>query len=387
MDMVLTEKLETRVTGEYDAVVAGAGIAGIAAALSAARAGARVALIERGFILGGLATAGLVTIYLPLCDGEGTQVSFGIAEELLRLSIKHGAEARYPAAWLEGGAVEEKRKKRFEVQFNPWIFALEAEKLLLYGASVCSVHKVDRRIDALILESKAGRFALGVKNCVIDATGDADVCALAGARTSIYSGGNGIASWYYYLKNGELGLSMLGVLERAEGRGGSVIRDGEFKNFPTERIPEFMEKSHALILKDILKRRAAGEEDLVPTSIASIPQFRMTRRLVGHYDLHDSEIRKRFDDSVGMCSDWRYRGPVYEIPFRSLWGEEVRNLMVAGRCISVTDEMWDITRVIPVCAVTGEATGLAASMTDDLEKLDIKALQRKLEENGVKLHL
>ncbi len=389
----IEEKLITEVKQEADVVVAGGGIAGIAAALSAARAGAKTVLLERGFILGGLATAGLVTIYLPLCDGEGTQVSFGIAEELLRLSVKHGAEARYPAAWLEGGTHEERCKKRFEVQFNPWIFAIEAERLLLeagvemlYGTAVCSVHKEDGRIDALVLESKAGRFAVGVKNCVIDATGDADVCCLAGAETSIYSGGNGIASWYYYLKSGELGLKQLGVLERAEGRGGSVIREGEFKNFPTEKIPEFMIKSHGLILSDILTRREAGEKDLVPTSIASIPQFRMTRRLVGHYDLHDGEIKKVFPDSVGMCSDWRYRGPVYEIPFRTLWGKAVKNLMAAGRCISVTDEMWDITRVIPVCAVTGEAAGLAAAMTDNLENIDISALQAELTNRGVKLH-
>ena len=68
------------VTGEYDVVVAGGGIAGVAAALAAKRNGAKVLLIEKQFLVGGLATLGLITIYLPLCDGEGKQVSFGIAE-------------------------------------------------------------------------------------------------------------------------------------------------------------------------------------------------------------------------------------------------------------------------------------------------------------------
>ena len=77
----------------YDIAVCGGGFAGISAALAAARQGKRTLLLEKQFLLGGLGTAGLITIYLPLCDGFGHQVSFGIAEELLRLSIKHSYEA------------------------------------------------------------------------------------------------------------------------------------------------------------------------------------------------------------------------------------------------------------------------------------------------------
>ena len=81
---------------EYSVAVCGGGFGGISAALAAARAGAKVVLFEKEYMLGGLGTAGLVTIYLPLCDGMGHQVSFGIAEELFRLSIIHGAEDQYP---------------------------------------------------------------------------------------------------------------------------------------------------------------------------------------------------------------------------------------------------------------------------------------------------
>ena len=77
-----------------DVVVAGGGIAGCAAALAAARNGARVLLIEKQTLLGGLATAGLITYYLPLCDGEGTQMSYGIAEEFLHLSVQHHPEQK-----------------------------------------------------------------------------------------------------------------------------------------------------------------------------------------------------------------------------------------------------------------------------------------------------
>ena len=74
----------------YDVVVAGAGIAGVSASLAAARQGRSVALIEKQTLIGGLATSGLIYVYLPLCDGNGRQVTFGIAEELLRYSLKYG---------------------------------------------------------------------------------------------------------------------------------------------------------------------------------------------------------------------------------------------------------------------------------------------------------
>ena len=64
----------------------------------------------------------------------------------------------------------------------------------------------------------------------------------------------------------------------------------------------------------------------------------------------------------------------------------MKNLAVAGRCISVTDEMWDVTRVIPVCAVSGEAAGAAAAMFTDFTNTDIEKLQKHLSDRGVKLH-
>ena len=93
----------------------------------------KVILTEKLFMLGGLGTAGIVTIYLPLCDGLGRQVSFGIVEELFRLSISMGAEARYPENWLDQNDPEKRteKDKRFEVQYNPHLFAILAEQLLI----------------------------------------------------------------------------------------------------------------------------------------------------------------------------------------------------------------------------------------------------------------
>ena len=129
---VIIESLQTPVAYECDILVAGGGVAGVSAAIAAARQGAKVILLERQFMLGGLATAGLITIYLPLCDGKGHQVSFGLAEELFRLSIQHGHEAMYPSAWLDAkeAQAEARKKQRFEVRFNAQLFAIAMEQLL-----------------------------------------------------------------------------------------------------------------------------------------------------------------------------------------------------------------------------------------------------------------
>ena len=58
---------------------------------------------------------------------------------------------------------------------------------------------------------------------------------------------------------------------------------------------------------------------------------------------------------------------------------------MAGRCIGVTDDMWDVTRVIPACAVTGQAAGTAAALFDDFGRADIRLLQQTLSEAGVRL--
>ena len=74
----------------YDVIVAGGGVAGVAAALAAVREGKRVLLIEKTCILGGLATIGHINFFVPMCNGRGKQIIAGMAEELLRLSVRYG---------------------------------------------------------------------------------------------------------------------------------------------------------------------------------------------------------------------------------------------------------------------------------------------------------
>lgn len=106
-------------TNSYDVIVIGGGTAGISAALSAARTGAKTLLAEATYLLGGLASAGLVTYYLPLGDGDGAQLCRGIAEELLLLAVSKGSESPIPEAWRRGGTKAERRKNAMKRSLIP----------------------------------------------------------------------------------------------------------------------------------------------------------------------------------------------------------------------------------------------------------------------------
>lgn len=395
--IAITDKYEKAipVRGVYDVVVAGGGIAGVSAALAAARLGKKVLIIERMFSLGGLATLGLVTIYLPLCDGCGKQVSFGLAEELLKLSVKHGCERDYPDTWLfPGGENVSHGSQRYKVRYNASVFSVLMEQLLktanvdiLYGTLVTDVYMKNQTIQALIIENKDGRGAIEAGG-VVDATGDADIGARCNAGTAVYGNGNAMAAWYYETADGANRLRILGVADVVPEENESTsqpLAAARISGLNAMEISRMIEESHGYSLEAFLKQGRVSEEHSL-TALSAIPQLRMTRRLCGVYTLDDTEMHKRFDDSIGMIGDWRKRGPVYEIPFRSLFSERVRNLTVAGRCISATDAMWDITRVIPACAVTGQAAGTALALSTNLTKLDTVLLQQTLRRAAVKLH-
>ena len=399
---MIRECMETRIAKKCDVLVCGGGFAGIAAALAAARQGKKVVLLEKLYILGGLGTAGIVTIYLPLCDGYGHQVSFGIAEELLRLSISMGHEdtpEKYPDNWLDSDdpARRTENDKRFRVQYNPSLFAIQAEQYLInagveimYGTYAVAAHTENGRIDAVIIENKSGRTAIEVQS-VVDATGDADIAWFAGAPTAEYQLGNNLAAWYYRCGKDGYKLQMLGFSdvpdeEKKPDDKVQALVNRKFLGLDGDEISEMTIQSHASTMNDIIKRRKE-DPSLIPTMLATMPQIRMTRRIVGEYTQDITEDHVSYDDSIGMICNWRKRGPIYEVPFRSLYSKDVKNLICAGRCTSVTDEMWDLMRVIPCCAVTGESAGVAAAMTDDITSLDVSKLQEILVKNGVVLHL
>lgn len=382
---------------DYDIAVCGGGFGGISAALAAARMGKKVILFEKSYMLGGLGTAGLVTIYLPLCDGYGHQVSFGIAEELFKLSISLGAEARYPGNWLDGVGSRTEKDKRFEVEYNAQVFAILAEKHLInagvdimYGSYVVDAVVEDQKIKCLHVENKSGRTAYCI-NGVVDATGDCDIAHFAGAPTETFQQGNILAAWYYYTDKTGYNLQMLGTYdipdeEQKQGVKAAVpLIKRRFGGLDAKEISEFVQLSHQQTMNHWLNKRKDNPETVIST-LATTPQLRMTRRIVGEYELSHLEEHKYFESSIGMVSNWKKRGPIYEVPFGTLYSKAIKNLAVAGRCTSVNETLWDVMRVIPCCAVTGQAAGTAIAMSDDLTALDVKMLQAQLVRDGVVLH-
>ena len=396
MSFIVETEKQVQITYDCDVLIAGGGTAGISAALAAARQGAKVILAEQEWVLGGLATAGLVTVFLPLCDGRGTQHIFGICEELLKLSIKYGHEDRFPDAWL-GACDEEKRKtQRYEVQFNPQMFALAAEQLLqehgvkiLYGTKVLNVHKDNGRIDAAVINNREGTFAISVKN-IVDCTGDAEVCMLAGEEFRVYDK-NYPSVWAYfatYRRKADLEENC----DEKPYEGYKLYTkyykdDTDIDGTKVEDLNRLVFRTHKILFDGVMEAREKEQNNrIMPVTMQTIPPIRMTRCIVGAYTLDESEEGKKFEDSIGRTTDWRKRGPVFSVPYRCLYGKTT-NLLVAGRNISVTDDMWDITRYIPTCCVTGEAAGVAAALAAKQDKavmdLDIKEIQAILVKNQV----
>lgn len=391
------------VTDGFDVVVVGGGMAGVAAAVAAARNGVRVCLVERYCALGGLATLGNVTIWLPLCDGQGTQVIGGLGEELLTLSVsglnRDHVAARFrrpPDCWLPGGNPAERLQHRYAAAFNPAFYLLALEKWVvesgvrvLYDTRLCAVNRERNTVSHVIVENKSGRSALQTK-ALVDATGDADVCALTGERTLSLKT-NVPAGWFYSMSS--QGLRLHCMSRRYDALGGRDLAQGPFfAGDSAADVTNQILKSREIIRNDLSDFRKQHPDDdpqlIMPATMACL---RMTRRLVGALSLADQHRHICFADMIGMTGDWRKAGPVYPIPLSCLSGVVNCNLLAAGRCLSVDQSIWDALRVIPPCVVTGEAAGTATALavryTDgNVQVLPARLLRKQLERQGVRLN-
>ena len=177
--MILEPARETPVLAETDVLVAGGGPAGVAAAIAAARNGARALIVEGRECLGGMATSGMMNRLGPYHD-EQKMIVGGIPWEVLqRLIAMNAAIAPVPCSHTD--------PDRYWVPFDPEalkhvldMMVREARVEVLFQTHVVGVVQENGRVAGVVVESKSGRHAILAK-VIIDATGDGDVAALAGA--------------------------------------------------------------------------------------------------------------------------------------------------------------------------------------------------------------
>lgn len=379
---------------QYDVVVAGGGVAGVAAALAAARRGAKVALVEKTVLWGGLATAGIIFIYLPLCDGNGTQVTFGISEELLKAGLKYGP-GEIPAGWRNGKDLAE--EKRYRVIFSPASMVLGIDELL--EASGCDLwldtqlidaENRDGRVTSVTVANKSGTGRLEAA-AFVDATGDADLAFFAGAECPVMA--NALASWAIEY------CAQPGGHPFAPGIRASIVGCSTDPDFTTpgvggRMVSEFLlagRTKYRKILEEAYASGAADRFTRFPLKLPAMPDLRHTRRIDGGFTLLSGMEWKPFEDSIGVCADWRCSGKVWELPFGALLPKTLENVLAAGRCISSSDDAWEVTRVIPVAALTGEAAGIAAALSAGrripVRELPCRDVQDAMRKAGNPVHI
>ncbi|OQA87556.1 MAG: 3-ketosteroid-delta-1-dehydrogenase [Lentisphaerae bacterium ADurb.Bin242] len=382
---------------KYDIVVAGAGIAGVAAATAAARMGYSAALIEKQNLIGGLATSGLIFVYLPLCDGEGRQVIFGLAEELLKISLQYS-----PFGLTEKWGGQEKHSRedgdRYLCYFSPAGFTLSLDRVLKEAGVdlwldtlVCaSGVSSDGTVTAVEVENISGRGRIGAK-CFVDASGSAQLVRRAGGE--VFTEANYNTPWlvqcspensHYHWKD-SLHVHYLNSWEE-KFRAGDALNARDVTAFTRnawEDIRRFYDHAYASAGSD--------KNHLFPVHLPAMPQFRKVAAAKGVCTLKNGQEGQRFEDSIGLCPDWRQPGPVWETPYGALVPEKVRGVLTAGRCISAVDDAWEVFRVIPSAAMTGEAAGMAAALSVknqcDPSELKIGELQQELRRKNFRLHL
>ncbi len=170
------------------------------------------------------------------------------------------------------------------------------------------------------------------------------------------------------------------------------LRDAfTYRGLSGKNVSKFVADSHRLLRESFKSEYEAGRtdrENYYPVKLPLMPQFRKTYCFDGEYVLEDNQNNQYFEDSIGLLPDWRKAGPVWEVPFRTLYSKRMGGLLAAGRCTAASGDAWEITRVIPSAAMTGQVAGLAAAMSIDENRevwdLDVPTLQNRLRKLGFK---
>ena len=406
MDTVRTVTEQSReipVAGEADVVVIGGGVAGVAAAVAASRCGAKVILIEKSIILGGLATLGHVCIYLPIDDGNGHKIYGGLAEELLHTMIRYGCD-NLPDAWRSCPETADPAAGRYRTNFNIPSAVIALDELMerehvevVYDTCFCAPVMEDGACRAVLVENKSGRSAYLAK-MFVDASGDSDLLFRAGAPCEAQE--SIVSHWAHEIDLDDPRLrdaiEEKSVLNAAPLRWFGLRPDFDNSNVPipkyygttSEGVNGYIATSRRLV-RDYLKKNQRPGYALLTMPL--MPQFRTTRHLVGKKEL-ELNPGVSVASSVGcVIPSLASPAPVYEFPYEGLIDRSIPNILAAGRMVSARGEAWEIARFIPACVLTGQAAGTAAALAADagqtVQALDVRALQRRLAADGVKIHM
>ncbi|MBR0753096.1 FAD-dependent oxidoreductase [Bradyrhizobium jicamae] len=426
------------VYGEYEVAVLGGGPAGIAAAVAAARAGRRTLLIERYGFLGGMGTAAGVTNFCGLhanVFGEMHRVVQGIASDLLDRIDRLGG-LNTPHLILG---------KIFAQAYDTAAYKIAADDLLasqkvdiLFHALGAGVVMDGARISALLVETKAGRQAV-LSDIFIDCSGDGDLAVWAGAPYEVGDNKGGMLYPSMMLRlngidparAGDAWRTIPALMEQAEAAGthtfprkSAIVRPQKSQiewrvNFtqlkredggaisgidPGEMTRGEIEGRRQALQAFEFLRTVPGFEKSYIVDLPPQLGIRETRRVIGGYMLSGEDVLgcASFDDSIGVngwpkeshvAGDVVFEFPPIpssrgfnELPYRMLVAERVDNLLVAGRCASMTHEGQSAARVSGACFVMGEAAGTAAALAlkgNTIPRdISVEKLQQQLTEQG-----
>ena len=417
------------VVAQSDLVVVGGGPAGIAAAVAAARRGLSVTLLERYPYLGGLASGGMVLVLDDMCNGPEIVVR-GLCSEIMARMTAMGLcvtppeeDRRSDAAlwrkWSRWGVFDFHSHQKpqpicYAAAFDPDGYKRAANALVAEAGVTLRLHSwfsrtlvKDGAAIGVVTESKEGRQAI-LGRTIVDATGDLDVAASAGAA---HAKGSFIVTTVFRLGGVDTAEAERFEYEEPEAfkaidREAKRIMGGSWDKWwlktPLEGIVwcncPHMANYDGTAVADLTRADAEGRTRiaaLVEFVRARMPGFarcmvvdvapqlgiRQTRLLEGRYVLtkEDVQNRQHFPDAIARGRDFYY-------PYRALLPRTIDNLIVAGRHFSATPAAQRLSREIPSCMAMGEAAGVAAALAAEagvsLADVDVGALQRALRAQG-----
>jgi FAD dependent oxidoreductase len=428
----------TEVFGDFDVVVLGGGPAGMAAAVSAARGGARTLLVERYGFLGGMGTAGGVTNFAGLYGqrgGQTQQLVHGVVDELLARIEKSGG-LNSPQDGLQGRiCVRSYDVSAYKCAADEWLLAAGVQ--LLFHAVAVGVLMDGPRIGSLLVETKSGRRAIRAAQ-FIDASGDGDIANFAGVPCELGDGAGDALYPSTMFRVGQVdgarAQAAIGEFKAIDAlmakaadrydfpRQGAILRPQRNTSEWRANVTQLRNsEGRAVDATDAIQLSAAeveGRRQVVQymrflraevpgfekAEIAEIaPQIgvRETRRVLAEYCLTGDDVLNgaRFDDCIGLNAwplekhlagriEWAFPHDTHnafnQLPWRMLVPLKVGNLLVAGRCAGMTHEGQSAARVSGACFVMGQAAGTAAALRVK-DAFSIVGLQAQLAHDGVDL--